>query len=48
MGIENGLIIPRESGRLSLDAPVGKVDIVYRQEGRFVEEVRLSTQLPSC
>src|SRR5690606_1847587 len=42
MGIENGLITPREPGRLSIDAPAGKVDITYRQEGRFVEEVRLT------
>src|SRR6516225_2385438 len=42
MGIENGLITPREPGRLSIDAPAGKVDITYRQEDRFVEEVRLT------
>ena len=46
MGIENGLIQPREPGKLSVDAPAGKVDIEYRQEGRFVEEVRL-TNVPS-
>lgn len=46
MAIENGLITPREPGRLSIDAPAGKVDITYRQEGRFVEEVRL-TNVPS-
>jgi len=42
MAIENGLITPREPGKLSIDAPAGKVDITYRQEGRFVEEVRLT------
>ena len=42
MGIENGLNTPREPGRLSIEAPAGKVDIAYRQEGRFVEEVRLT------
>ncbi|PZO67500.1 MAG: 4-hydroxyproline epimerase [Paracoccus denitrificans] len=42
MGIENGLIHPREPGRLSIDAPAGKVDISYTQVGRFVEEVRLT------
>jgi 4-hydroxyproline epimerase len=46
MGIENGLITPRTPGRLSIDAPAGKVDIEYRQEGRFVEEVRL-TNVPA-
>ena len=42
MGVENGLITPRTPGRLSLDTPAGKVDIAFRQEGRFVEEVRLT------
>jgi 4-hydroxyproline epimerase len=42
MGIENGLITPRTPGHLSIEAPAGKVDIAYRQEGRFVEEVRLT------
>src|SRR5690606_20988951 len=46
MGIENGLITPREPGRLAIDAPAGKVEISYRQEGRFVEEVRL-TNVPA-
>jgi len=46
MGIENGLITPRAPGRLSIDAPAGKVDITYRQEGRVVEEVRL-TNVPA-
>lgn len=42
MALENGLITPREPSRLSIDTPAGKVDITYRQEGRFVEEVRLT------
>ena len=46
MGIENGLIQPRTPGRLAIDAPAGRVEIEYRQEGRFVEEVRL-TNVPS-
>ena len=46
MAIENGLVRPREPGRLSIDTPAGKVDITYRQEERFVEEVRL-TNVPS-
>ncbi len=37
---------PRTPGRLSIDAPAGKFDIEYRQEGRFVEEVRL-TNVPA-
>ena len=46
MALENGLIQPRSPGVLSLDTPAGRVDITYRQEGRFVEEVRL-TNVPS-
>ena len=42
MGLENGLIIPREPGRLAVDAPAGKVEVSYIQDGRFVEEVRLT------
>jgi 4-hydroxyproline epimerase len=42
MALENGLITPREPGRLSIDTPAGKVDITYVQQGRFVEEVRLT------
>ena len=46
MGLENGLITPRTPGQLRLDTPAGPVDISYRQEGRFVEEVRL-TNVPA-
>ena len=42
MALENGLITPRILGQLSIDTPAGKVDITYQQEGRFVEEVRLT------
>lgn len=42
MALENGLITPREPGCLSIDTPAGKVDITYRREGRFIEEVRLT------
>jgi 4-hydroxyproline epimerase len=42
MGIENGLITPREPGRLAVDAPAGRVEVAYIQNGRFVEEVRLT------
>ncbi len=42
MGIENGLISPRAPGRLAVDAPAGKVEVSYIQDGRFVEEVRLT------
>ncbi|AOZ69191.1 hydroxyproline-2-epimerase [Rhodobacter xanthinilyticus] len=42
MAIEHGLIRPRTPGRLAIEAPAGRVEIEYRQEGRFVEEVRLT------
>jgi 4-hydroxyproline epimerase len=33
---------PARAGQALIEAPAGKVDISYRQEGRFVEEVRLT------
>lgn len=44
--IENGLVTPKTPGILRLDTPAGLVVAEYRQEGRFVEEVRL-TNVPS-
>ena len=38
----HGLISPREPGRLAVDAPAGRVEVSYIQDGRFVEEVRLT------
>ncbi len=46
MAVENGLVTPREPGVLRLDTPAGVVVARYRQEGRFVEEVRI-TNVPS-
>ena len=46
MAIENGLVTPRTPGKLKLDTPAGVVTVDYRQEGRFVEEVRL-THVPA-
>lgn len=44
--IEHGLVSPRVPGVLRLDTPAGLVVAEYRQEGRFVEEVRL-TNVPA-
>lgn len=44
--VENGLVTPKEPGRLRLDTPAGLVVAEYRQDGRFVEEVRL-TNVPA-
>ena len=44
--IKNGLVTPKTPGILRLDTPAGLVIAEYRQEGRFVEEVRL-TNVPA-
>jgi proline racemase len=41
VALEEGLVTPRRPGRLALETPAGVVGVEYRQEGRFVEEVRL-------
>ncbi|MBA3518004.1 MAG: 4-hydroxyproline epimerase [Rhizobiales bacterium] len=46
MAIENGLIVPKTPGTVRLDAPAGVVTAEYRQEGAYVEEVRI-TNVPS-
>ena len=39
--IEEGLVVPREPGRLALEAPAGRIAIEYVQSGAYVEQVRL-------
>ena len=46
IALENGLVTPASPGQLRLETPAGRVDVTYRQEGRFVEEVRL-TNVPA-
>jgi 4-hydroxyproline epimerase len=46
MALEHGLVTPKTPGVLRLDTPAGLVIAEYRQEGQFVEEVRL-TNVPS-
>jgi 4-hydroxyproline epimerase len=46
MAIENGLVKPKVPGILKLDTPAGLVVAEYRQEGEYVEEVRI-TNVPS-
>jgi 4-hydroxyproline epimerase len=41
MALEQGLVSPREEGRLALDAPAGRVVAEYERPGRFVEKVRI-------
>jgi 4-hydroxyproline epimerase len=40
--LEQGLVSPREEGRLRLDTPAGVVVAAYERDGRFVERVRLT------
>ena len=46
IAIEQGLVVPRVPGVLRLDTPAGLVVATYRQEGAYVEEVRL-TNVPA-
>ncbi|TKT75476.1 4-hydroxyproline epimerase [Aquamicrobium sp. LC103] len=46
MAIEHGLVQPKTPGILRLDTPAGLVVAEYRQEGQYVEEVRI-TNVPS-
>ena len=46
MAVENGLVRPKTPGVLRLDTPAGLVIAEYRQEGDYVEEVRI-TNVPS-
>ncbi|MEP2531632.1 4-hydroxyproline epimerase [Shimia sp.] len=39
--LEEGLVVPREPGKLSIETPAGKVDIEYVQSGNYIEQVRL-------
>jgi 4-hydroxyproline epimerase len=41
VAIEEGLVTPREPGRLALETPAGRVDVTYTTDGRFVDAVRL-------
>jgi len=41
VAIEEGLVTPREPGRLALETPAGRVGVEYLQHGGFVEQVRL-------
>jgi 4-hydroxyproline epimerase len=41
MGLENGLLSPRQEGSIALDAPAGRVVAEYRRDGRFVDKVRI-------
>lgn len=42
IAIENGLVKPRNPGRLELETPAGRVSVSYTLEGRKVRSVRLT------
>ncbi len=39
--LEEGLVVPRTEGRLAIEAPAGRIEIEYVQNGQFIERVRL-------
>jgi proline racemase len=39
--IEQGLVVPREAGRIALETPAGRVVAEYEKSGDYVEQVRL-------
>jgi 4-hydroxyproline epimerase len=41
VAIEEGLVVPRQEGRLIIEAPAGRVMVEYAKAGQFVEQVRL-------
>jgi 4-hydroxyproline epimerase len=41
VAIEEGLVKPREEGRIAIEAPAGRIAIEYTKVGQYVEQVRL-------
>ncbi|MCO6060435.1 4-hydroxyproline epimerase [Pseudomonas sp. MOB-449] len=39
--LEEGLVVPREEGKLAIEAPAGRVAIEYVRNGQYVDQVRL-------
>jgi 4-hydroxyproline epimerase len=39
--LEEGLVVPREEGRLAIEAPAGRIEVQYTRGGHFVDQVRL-------
>jgi proline racemase len=39
--LEEGLVVPREEGRLAIEAPAGRIEVQYKRNGQFVDQVRL-------
>ncbi|HEY9215261.1 MAG TPA: 4-hydroxyproline epimerase [Ancylobacter sp.] len=41
VALEQGFVVPRVEGKLTLEVPAGKVEVEYTRNGRFVDQVRL-------
>ncbi|MFA6266542.1 MAG: 4-hydroxyproline epimerase [Pseudolabrys sp.] len=41
VAIEEGLVVPKTPGRFAIEAPAGRIEIEYTQNGRYVDQVRL-------
>jgi proline racemase len=41
VAIEEGLVVPKEEGRIAIEAPAGRVAIEYVRNGNYVDQVRL-------
>ena len=41
MAIEEGVVVPREPGKIRMEAPAGLVEVTYQQNGKKVEWVKL-------
>ncbi|AJC82929.1 4-hydroxyproline epimerase protein (plasmid) [Rhizobium etli bv. phaseoli str. IE4803] len=39
--IEEGLVKPRDAGRVAIETPAGRVDVTYQEKGGYVDSVRL-------
>jgi len=39
--LEKGLVVPRQEGRLAIEAPAGRIEVQYTRTGPSVESVRL-------
>jgi 4-hydroxyproline epimerase len=41
VALEQGFVVPKTEGRLALEVPAGRVEVEYKRNGRFVDEVRI-------
>ncbi|SDA83225.1 Proline racemase [Pseudomonas sp. NFACC15-1] len=39
--IEEGLVTPKEAGKLAIETPAGRVDVAYTLDGEYVESIKL-------